>query len=367
MKIVIAGGGSGGHVLPGLALAERLRTDHGADVVFIGSRSGLEAKMVPEAGVRFFGIEVVPLHREFSWRAARAPFVALRSVRDCRPLVRGTDAVVGVGGYASVPAGLAARRERVPLVLHEQNAVPSLSNRMLARGAAAVASTFADARSRLPARVRFAHTGNPLRAAILDVPARRAALAREARDVFGFESSSPVVLVMGGSQGALHIDEMLAAALPRLAGEGVQLLVLAGRDHAGVVTEAVARGPAPITHVEAFLARMELAYAIADLAVARAGAGALAELAVCGVPAVLVPYPHAAANHQEANARELVRAGAATLVLDRELSSERLVGCILDLVRDERRLDAMANAMRGWARPDAAIRLAALVAEVAAR
>jgi UDP-N-acetylglucosamine--N-acetylmuramyl-(pentapeptide) pyrophosphoryl-undecaprenol N-acetylglucosamine transferase len=367
VKVVIAGGGTAGHVTPGIALADALRRRHGADVVFVGSATGPEARMVPEAGIAFHGIEAAPLYRELSVRAARAPFVALRSMRDCRPVVRGADAVVGVGGYASVPAGLAAYRERIPLVLHEQNAVPSLANRLLARGAAAVASTFVGARQRFPRGVRFVHTGDPVRARILEVRSRRRELAAEARAAFDLEEGVATVLVFGGSQGALRLDEALAGALPRLADEPVQILALTGRDHAAVVAEPAARGPAPRIHVEPFLDRMELAYAVADLAVARAGAGTIAELAVCGIPAVLVPYPHATADHQTANARELVRAGAADLVPDRDLSSERLAGCILDGVRDESRRDRMAQAMRTWSRPDADERLAALVREVARR
>lgn len=365
MKVVIAGGGTAGHVTPGLALAARLIEDHDADVLFIGSRTGFEAHMVPDAGVAFRGIEAAPLYRELSWRAARAPWVALRSVGACRPLVRDADVVVGVGGYVSVPTGLAARRERVPLVLHEQNAVPSLANRLLARGAVAVASTFADAEGRFPSRARFVHTGGPVREAVRSVPARRAELAAQARAAFGLAEGVVTVLVMGGSQGALRLDRALAGALPHLAEEPVQLVALTGADHVDVVAVPASTGAAPVTYVAPFLERIELAYAVADLAVARAGAGSIAELAVCGVPAVFVPYPHATANHQEANARELVRAGAADLVLDRDLSSERLAGCILEVMHDRDRRERMGAAMSAWAHPDADERLAALVIEAA--
>ena len=364
MKVVIAGGGTGGHVTPALAVADRLRHDHDAQVRFVGSSSGFESQLVPAAGYEFHGIDVAPLYRELSLRAARAPIVALRSVGRARHLVHGADVVVGMGGYASVPSGLAAGCERIPLVLHEQNAIPSLSNRVLARRAAAIGTTFTSTSLRVPARVRVERTGNPVRAAILDVPSRRGALADEALGAFRLEPGVPTVLVFGASQGALHIDQVLASALPALASHELQLIVITGRDHVAVLEDAVA-GPAPRTHVAPFLDRIELAYAIADVAISRAGAGSIAELAVCGIPALLVPYPHAAANHQEVNARELESVGAADVLLDRDLSSERVVAWMLELMEDRERRRRMAAAMRAWARPDAAGRLARLVAEVA--
>jgi UDP-N-acetylglucosamine--N-acetylmuramyl-(pentapeptide) pyrophosphoryl-undecaprenol N-acetylglucosamine transferase len=365
MKVVVAGGGTGGHVTPGLAVARRLIDDHGATVRFVGSSGGFEARMVPEAGIEFHGIEAAPLYRELSFRAARAPFVAARSVRRARTLVRGADVVIGVGGYASVPTGVAARRERIPLVLHEQNAIPSLSNRVLARWASAIGSTFATAASRFPPAVRVEHTGNPVRSAILAVATRRAELAAEAREAFRLEPDRGTVLVTGGSQGALHLDRVVAEALPALASQPLQLIVLTGRDHVAVVADAVERGPAPLVHVAPFLDRIELAYAVADVVVARAGAATVTEIAVCGLPCVLVPYPHATANHQEANARELVAVGGARMILDRALSSDRLLTCILGVMNDDGKRRSMARAMRSWARPDADVRLADLVAAVA--
>jgi UDP-N-acetylglucosamine--N-acetylmuramyl-(pentapeptide) pyrophosphoryl-undecaprenol N-acetylglucosamine transferase len=366
VKVVLAGGGTAGHVTPALALARRLIDDHGAHVRFVGSSAGFEARMIPAAGFEFHGIEAAPLYREVSLRAARAPIVAARSVGRARPLVRGADVVVGVGGYASVPAGLAARRERIPLVLHEQNAIPSLSNRVLARWATAIGSTFASAAPRFGSAARVVHTGNPVRGAILEVRSRRDELAAEAREAFRLEAGVRTVLVVGGSQGALHLDEVMALAMPGLADRPIQLVVVTGRDHVAVVADAVERGPSPRAHVAPFLDRIELAYAVADVAVARAGAGTIAELAVCGIPSIFVPYPHATANHQEANARELVAAGGAEMILDRDLSADALIACILGIVDDDQARRSMAHAIRSWARPDADARLAGLVAEVAA-
>jgi UDP-N-acetylglucosamine--N-acetylmuramyl-(pentapeptide) pyrophosphoryl-undecaprenol N-acetylglucosamine transferase len=368
VKVLIAGGGTGGHVFPGLALADRLQADHGASVEFAGASSGPEATLVPRAGYPFHPVEAAPLYREVSRRAIRAPFVALRSVRACRRLLEGVDVVVGVGGYVSVPPGLAARRAHVPLVLHEQNAVPSLANRLLARRAAAVGLTFEDARGRLPRKVSTTLTGNPVRTTILDVRRRRAELAAEARETFGLAEDRTTVVVFGGSQGALHLDETIAEALLHLGARvDLQLLVLTGSEHEHVMAGSASADMALRVHVLPFLDRMELAYAVADLAVTRAGATSIAEMTVCSVPMILVPYPYATENHQEANARELERCGAAEVQLDAELSPDGLAHRILAIVDDDERRAAMAAASGAWGRPDADVRLASLVMEAAGR
>ena len=166
MRVVIAAGGTGGHVLPALALAERLTSHHGADVRFVGSPNGQEATRVPAAGYAFHAVEALPFYREVSWRAAQAPFVALRSAMRCATWMKGADVAVGLGGYVSVPPMLAARRAHVPSVLHEPNAVPGLATRLLARSATAIAIAFEDARGRLPGHARVELTGYPIREAV---------------------------------------------------------------------------------------------------------------------------------------------------------------------------------------------------------
>lgn len=362
MRAVIAGGGTGGHVFPGLALADRLTNDHGVEVSFIGGTSGPEARLVPAAGYSFHPIQAAPLYREMSRRAARAPFVAIRSMRASRRLLEGADVLVGVGGYVSVPPGLAARGARVPIVLHEQNAIPSLANRLLARRAAAIGLTFDDARARFPRTVPATLTGNPVRRPILQARTHRPALATEAWGRFGLEPGRTTVVMFGGSQGALHLDEALAGAVPFLADRGdLQLLAMAGPEHVGVMALAAGARMALRLHVLPFLDRMELAYAIADLAVTRAGASSIAEMTVCGLPMILVPYPFATENHQEANARELERAGAAQVVLDADLAAEDLARRILNLVDDGALRATMAAASAAWGTPDADVRLADLV------
>jgi UDP-N-acetylglucosamine--N-acetylmuramyl-(pentapeptide) pyrophosphoryl-undecaprenol N-acetylglucosamine transferase len=366
VRIVIAGGGTAGHVFPAIALAQELARSGDAEVRFLGTSDGLEARSVPEAGFVFTPIQAEPLARKLSWATARAPVTALRSVVASRPLVRDADVVVGMGGYVSLPPVLAARWSRRPVVLHEQNAVPGLANKVVARQARAVALSFADAAVRLPHGARTVVTGNPVRERILEVPANRDALRKEAFAELDLEADRFTVLVFGGSLGALHVDRTVSAALHLLRDRAdLQLLVLTGPDHLELVAGPAREPMALRVRALAFLDRMELGYAAADAVVARAGATSVAELAVCGLPSLLIPYPHATANHQEANARELERAGAAEVLLDAALEPADLASRIERLAGDPVRRRAMSAAATAWAKPDAAARLAAVVREAA--
>ena len=366
MNVVIAGGGTAGHISPAIALAQELAAS-GHDVLFLGTADGMEARLFPEAGFRFAPIEAMPLARRVSADTLRVPAVALRSLRACRPYVARADVVVGMGGYVSVPPVLAARWLRRPVVLHEQNAVPGLANRVLARGARAIALSFADAASRLPRGVRTVVTGDPVRGGILGVPAGRESLRAEALATLDLEAGRATVLVFGGSLGALHLNRTVAAALDHLRDRSdLQLVVLTGPRHLATVGESAAREMGLRVRALPYLDRMELAYAAADAVVARAGANSIAELTVCGLASILVPYPHATNDHQTANARELERAGAAELLPDAELRPDDLADRIARLVDDAPRRARMAAAAAAWARPNAGAELALLVSEVAA-
>jgi UDP-N-acetylglucosamine--N-acetylmuramyl-(pentapeptide) pyrophosphoryl-undecaprenol N-acetylglucosamine transferase len=365
MNVVVTGGGTAGHVFPALATAAALRDAHRASIMFVGAGDGQEARLVPEAGFRFVPVRVSAAQARYSFATVRAVSLAVRGSASVRSLVRGADVVVSIGGFASGPAALAAKRTRRPLVLIEPNSVPGIVNRIAARWAAAVATTFDGTVSRLPAGVRVERTGNPIRSEIAAVPDRRERLRAEAVDAFGLAPDRTTVFVFGGSQGALHLDQAIAQALPALAHRGdLQLLVSTGPGREAEVARAVDAAAALRVAVVPFIDRMDRAFALADVVVSRAG-GSVAEVTACGLPSILVPYPHATENHQEANARELVAAGAARMILDRDLSSSALVAAILDLVDDPEARSAMSASAREWARPDAAVRIADLCIEVA--
>ncbi len=362
MKVLIAGGGTAGHVFPALALARRIR-DAGHEVRFAGTASGQEARLVPEAGFAFDAVPASPLERRVSLKALKGPVTAVRSVGTSRPLAEWSDVVVGMGGYVSVPVALAALRARRPLVLHEQNAVPGLANRTLARPARTVALAFAEARRAFPRRTRTVVTGNPVREQILVVANDRERLRKEAVAELDLDQDRRTVVVFGGSQGALHVNRSVLEAIGRLQRDDLQMLILTGTTHEAAMLASLPSGGPVAAHVRGFLERMELAYAIADVVVARAGATTGAEIAVCGVPSLLIPYPYATGRHQEANARSLQRAGAATMLLDDELDGAVLADRIGRLLDDGDRLREMGERARAWARPDAAEALADVVVE----
>jgi UDP-N-acetylglucosamine--N-acetylmuramyl-(pentapeptide) pyrophosphoryl-undecaprenol N-acetylglucosamine transferase len=360
VRVLIAGGGTAGHVTPAIALGRVLRRRHDADVRFLGTPAGPEARLVPAAGFRFIPMDARPLRREVSVAALTSPFASVRSILRCAPFVSGADVVVGTGGYVSAPAALAAVRARRPLVVHEQNAVPGLANRLVARWAHTVALTFEEAAQELPRGARSIVVGNPVRDEILAVRTQRDRLSHEAEVELGLEPGRRTVLVFGGSQGARHLDEAVAGALGYLhQRDDLQLLVLLGQENRALLDDA--EPGALVVRSRAFLDRMELAYAASDLVVARAGASSIAEIAVCARPALLVPYPHGRADEQEANARALERLGAARVLPDPELSSLTLARLITELVDDQGLLDSMGSAAAAWARPDAAEALADVV------
>ena len=362
-RLIVAAGGTGGHLFPGLALATAL-TERGRDVAFVGTERGLESRVVPEAGFEFHAVPLEPFVRRVSPEVLRGPAAALRAVGRCRDVVRGAGAVLGMGGYPSVPTVLAARCERVPVVLHEQNAIAGLANRSLSRLSAAVALGFADADRSFPRR-RIVVTGNPVRASVLRVRDDRAALSQEARETFGLEGGRRTVVVFGGSQGAVHVNEAAIGAGRILAHRAdLQILLLTGRTHLDAVRRDVLAGGDLVFRVEGFVDRMELAYAVADLVISRSGASSVAEISVCGLPALFIPYPHAIAGEQEANARALQRAGGASILMDDELSADSLAERILVLVDHEERLQSMRARSAAFGVPDATERLIDVIAEV---
>lgn len=354
---LIAGGGTAGHALPALAVGRALvaRGHEPATIHFVGSRRGPEAILVPEAG---FSITLLPgrgIARRLTWANVGAVLGLVAAlVQGIGLVVRRRPAVVlSVGGYAAVPAAVAAVVLRVPLVLHDQNAVPGLANRLVGRFARAAAVSFPGT-----PLARAEVTGNPVRDEVVAVdrsPAARA-VARAALDL---PDDRTVVAVFGGSLGARSLNRAVA---------GLTAAWSARRDVA--VYHVVGRRdweqrPRPagslVYRAVAYEERMPTLLAAADVAVCRAGGTTVAELAVVGLPAVLVPLPGAPGDHQTANARSLVGAGAAVLVPDVELTAERLVAELASLLADPARLAAMAEAARSCARPDAADRVAALL------
>ncbi len=343
LSVMVMAGGTGGHVFPALAVAQRLR-EAGAEVFWLGTRHGIESRLVPERGIAMECIPVEGLRGSGLARLLKAPFklgIALfqvmRIIRQRRPAV-----ALGMGGFVSGPGGVVARLMGVPLVVHEQNRVPGLTNQWLAPIAVRVFEAFPGS---FPERRKACACGNPVRSEISGLPMPQQRF--EGRD------AALRLLVLGGSQGARALNDTLPAALAGLPRE-IQLKV---RHQAGAAdlerTQQAYLKHAVEADVCAFIKDMAEAYAWADLVIARAGALTLSELAAAGLGCVLVPYPHAVDDHQTKNAAWLIAAGAARLLPQSELSAASLSSMLTDLMQNREALLKMAMSARAISLPDA--------------
>lgn len=355
-RILLAGGGSAGHVSPLLATAAQLRArTPEAEITVLGTAEGLEADLVPAAGFELVTIEKVPFPRRPNGAALRFPGRFAGTLRTVRTLLkdRQIDVVAGFGGYVCPPAYLAASSLRIPLVVHEANRRPGLANRLGARRAAAVLTAFDG--STLPGARRI---GMPMREAIAHLD--RAARRDEAVRSFGLDPARPVLLATGGSLGAQRLNEAISAAAADVVAGGAQILHITGRGKSEGLQER--NGYRVLEYVSA----MEDAYAAADLALTRSGAGTVCELTAVGLPAVLVPLP-IGNGEQALNGQEVVAAGGALMVPDAELDADYVRGNVLPLLTDPERLGAMADAARTFGITDAAEFMADVVTGVARR
>lgn len=359
MRILISGGGTGGHIYPALAVAKQLRNEYQAEILYLGSDDGLETELIPAAGVRLAVIKAGKLQRFLSWRTltgvARVPVgmvQAIGIVRTFKPDVAFTS-----GGYVAVPTGLAARINGVPLLMHQQDVPPNLSNRLLAPLATRISVAFADSLQYFPTQ-KTVQLGNPMRQAILDV---RQTPSEQARTTLGFSAEMPLLLITGGSQGARHLNQNVCRALPELL-QFCQVLQISGTK---LFAETQALAESVLQDVDAELRQryrvvaymneeMPLALQSADLVLCRAGAATLSELAVLGKPSILVPLPPAiGSSPQEANAAMFERRGAAEVIRNEHLKPELLVKRVEYTITSFTALQTMQEAVKSLAMPDA--------------
>ncbi|MFC0675487.1 undecaprenyldiphospho-muramoylpentapeptide beta-N-acetylglucosaminyltransferase [Brachybacterium hainanense] len=348
-RILLAGGGSAGHVSPLLAVAGRIReSEPEAQIMVLGTQDGLEADLVPAAGFELVTIEKVPFPRRPDGAAVRFPARFTRTITSVRRLLRdrGIQAVAGFGGYVCPPAYIAAALGGTPLIVHEANRRPGMANKLGARRATAVLTAFDG--TPLPGARRI---GMPMRPQIAHLD--RAARRDEAVRGFGLDPARPVLLVTGGSLGAQHLNESVASAASALLDADAQILHVTGRGKAGVAEQ-------PGYRVVEYVRAMEDAYAAADLAITRSGAGTVCEVTAVGLPAVFVPLP-IGNGEQALNGRDVVAAGGALLVADAELTPSWITGTVLPLLRDPERLAEMSARSRGFGIADAAEQMAAVV------
>ena len=339
VRVLLAGGGTGGHVFPAIALGDEIRRcAPETEILFVGTEKGMERNAVPKAGYPLRMISVIGLRRQISWEWFRFFFALMNGLREARRLFRvfRPHLVIGTGGYVSGPVGSMAWWFDVPLVIQEQNSYPGITTRLLASIADQVHLTFPESTRAFLRKHHLRISGNPTRSDI-------GSIGRiEARKRLGLTQDRRTLFVTGGSQGAHSINVALSEALDSLTASGIQVFWQTGvRDYAWA-SEVTSRYGG-VVRAQGFV-HMPTALGAADLVLCRASATTLSEITRCGLPAILVPYPYATAHHQEWNARSFVEAGAAELILDRELTGERLAEKVSALSGDADRFARMGRA-----------------------
>ncbi|MDE6290392.1 MAG: undecaprenyldiphospho-muramoylpentapeptide beta-N-acetylglucosaminyltransferase [Muribaculaceae bacterium] len=347
-RILISGGGTGGHIFPALSIANALKERLNAEILFVGAEDRMEMERVPAAGYEIKGLPVAGFNRKnlfknFSvlLKLRRSIAMARRIVADFKP-----DIAIGVGGYCSGPTLKAAQRAGVPTLLQEQNSYAGVTNKLLAKKARSICVAYPGLERFFPAD-KIILTGNPVRKDLF----AKSISKEKARERFGLNPKRPTVLVVGGSLGALTLNESMEAGIRRLNEEGIQVIWQTGKNFGDRGTTAVKNLDGVV--VTKFISDMAAAYAAADLVVSRAGAGSISELELLGKPCILVPSPNVAEDHQTKNARALSDKGAAILVADAD-AREKLVDEIIATVRDNARLQDMSAEIRRLALPDSA-------------
>lgn len=343
-KILISGGGTGGHIFPALSIADEIRRrEPDADIRFVGALGRMEMERVPAAGYPIEGLPVAGFDRKRLWRNIPVLYKLWKSMRKARRIVRdfAPDIAIGVGGYASGPVLKAAQRRDVPTLIQEQNSYPGVTNKLLAKKAGAICVAYPDMERYFPAD-RIITTGNPIRHALLECKLTQA----EAKRKLGFDPEKPLVVALGGSLGARTINESIEASLPMLAEKGIDLLWQTGKLYADECAPKAASYP----NVKAmpFVDDMGAAYAAADLVVARAGAGTISEIEALGRPSILIPSPNVAEDHQRHNAEALANHNAAVMILDADART-RLSDTIAGLIDDPQRRQQIAEAAEAMA------------------
>ncbi|HZK25281.1 MAG TPA: undecaprenyldiphospho-muramoylpentapeptide beta-N-acetylglucosaminyltransferase [Oscillospiraceae bacterium] len=364
MKVIFTGGGTGGHIYPALALARYVRENEGAEVLFVGTEQGMEKQIVPAAGFELKTIPVIGLERRLSLRLGRAVYLAAAAVVTARRIIRSfrPDVVVGTGGYVAGPVVLAARLAGIPTVIHEQNAIPGLTNVWLSRIVNRVCLSMPGSEKFFPRPQKTILTGNP-RATEAASAASGAPLQEPV-----LQPNLPVLLCVGGSHGALKLNEAFAGSLVRVLSETkAQVVYVTGRRYYEELTAQLAplqqQFPQRL-HILPYHEQLPRLLAATNLMVSRAGATTLAELTALGVPCIVIPSPNVTNNHQEHNARMLSEHDAAVLIREQELTTAVLADQLVGLLSDKERLQAMAEASKGLGIPDAAARMTAVMHEV---
>ena len=352
-KVIVSGGGTGGHIYPAVAVAEALKQRFGeeVDILFVGAEGKMEMEKVPALGYKIVGLPIAGLQRRLEWRNLLVPFKVVKSILKARKTIREfrADVAVGFGGYASAPVLWTAQKMGVPTVIQEQNSYAGVTNKILAKGAKRICVAYENMERFFP-KDKIVMTGNPLRGHFSKAGADR----QEALKFYGLNDRMPVVLVVGGSLGTRSLNEMMKAWILRTEGKApVQVIWQTGKYYEREMQAFLAAHPAEHVWQGAFIERMDYAYAAADVVLSRSGAGTVSELCLVAKPVVFVPSPNVAEDHQTKNAQALVDKGAAWLVKDKDAKDQAMERAI-ELAQNTAKMEEMSRNIEKLARPHAA-------------
>lgn len=357
MRVLFAGGGTGGHINPAISIADYLRkNEDNFEALFIGTRKGLETKLVPAAGYDIKYIDICGFDRKNMLKNFSVAAKLLKANAECVKIIKKfkPDAVVCTGGYASGPVAIAAKKCGVPSLIHEQNVYPGLTVKGAERYVNYVAVSFAETINHMSKKDKCVLTGNPVREEILTADKKKC------REKLGISDDERFVLVFGGSLGAPKINDAVIGLIPMLADTNIRLLFGTGERNYKEVSEKIGNAPSNVT-VTPYINNMAEVMAAADLAVTRSGAITVSELACLNKPAILIPSPNVVRNHQEQNAKEFADREAAVMIKEEELSPESLYDAIVRLTSDDKKLSDMENNMAGLAKRDSLAEITKLV------
>ncbi len=349
-RVIISGGGTGGHIFPAIAIANEIRRRNPeADILFVGANGKMEMEKVPAAGYEIKGLDIVGFQRKFSLSNFSLPFKILKSISKAKKILREfkPQVVVGVGGFASGPTLRAAHKLNIPTLIQEQNSFPGKTNKLLASKVKTICVAYEGLERFFP-KQKIVLTGNPVRSEMVDIAGKRA----EAMQYYNFDPALKTILVVGGSLGARTLNDSMRNFLDVFKKENVQVLWQCGKHYYPQLSSELELVDHTNVECVQFIARMDYAYALADVIISRAGAIAVSELSLVGKPAILVPSPNVAEDHQTKNAMALVEKDAALLIRDIE-AREELVPEALDLLKDPEKQAKLSEKIKRFCKPDA--------------
>ncbi len=358
LKVIISGGGTGGHVYPAIAIADALKkkTRH-SHILFVGAKGKIEMEKVPKAGYPILGLNIAGLQRRLTYKNLFFIFRLICSIIKARNIVKrfNPDVVIGVGGYASGPVLYVAAKRRIPTVIQEQNSYPGLTNRLLAKKVNKICVAYDKMDEYFPGSKIYL-TGNPVRQDIINIENKR----NEALIYFGLSAEKKTLLVLGGSQGAATVNQSIKENLELLLGNDIQLIWQTGKLYYNKISDFIKKLNKPGVTAVSFIDRMDLAYNVCDMVVSRAGAITVSEICVVQKPAVFIPSPNVANDHQTKNAMALANHNAALIIKDSQ-AVEKLGKIVLDMIFDEEKMHRLKEKIAGFAIKDATDKIASVV------